>query len=516
MRSLSHRIVAYAVALLACAPLMMAAVSYTERIAHDFPMEPGGSFWIDNPFGNIDIVGADGQQVVSVTAVKTVIATDASVLKDGREQTQVLMGGDPKVRVVRSVIPQEHDPHWKSSVSYVVRVPRNTHVKVSSNSSEHVHVSNVAGQVTVKNTNGMVVLDGITGSVNVDSINGSIHFDTNNAKPTAPVQLSTINGQIEVQVNGESNFEWFAETLKGDFLTNLAQSSVRGRFSGTAFRGLVNSSGGPTITTASITGNIYLLRKGSRPADVRSLRTTLASDGSELKIHMPPVKETIQTPFVGGNFIYGTNFGNFFIGEIRGMARIQTGAGQVTLGTVTSDCTVISGGGPLDLGDIFGVVSAHTDAGDVLVRSARRGGEVSTGGGILRVMFSGGPITMHSQGGDIILQTGAGPIIADTPSGDITLNVDATQGTQRVTAKTMRGNVVLTASPRFAADVDATVLTSDNDTDPITSDYNGLTIKRDQVNGRTRVHATGKVNGGGERVELYAEEGEIHLGTQGQ
>jgi DUF4097 and DUF4098 domain-containing protein YvlB len=514
MNARRHRI-GFAAALFVCVPLLAANVSYTERISKDFPMEAGGSFWIDNPFGNIDIIGSEGA-TVNVSVQKVVIGTNSEALKDGREQTQVLMGGDGKVRVVRTIIPVTHDPRWKSSVSYIVKVPRATHVKISSNSSEHVRVTNVAGQVTVKNTNGDVLLEGVSGPIIVDSINGTIRFDSNNAKPAATVQLSTINGQIEMQVNGDSNFEWLAETLKGDFLTNLPGTAVHGRFNGTAFRGLVNNSGGPTLTTASITGNIYLMRKGSRPADVRSLRTMVASDGSAPMVHMPPVKETIQTPFVGSNFIYATNFGNFFIGEIRGSARIQTGAGQVTLGTVMSDCTVTSGGGPLELGDVFGVVDAHTDAGDVLVRSARRGGEVSTGGGLLRVMFSGGPISMHSDGGDIVLHQGAGAVTADTRSGDITLNLDPNLKTQRVTAKTLRGNITLTTSPRFAADVDATVITSDADATPITSDYHGLTIKRDQFNGRTRIHATGKVNGGGERVELYAEEGTVHLGAQGQ
>ena len=56
-------------------------------------------------------------------------------------------------------------------------------------------------------------------------------------------------------------------------------------------------------------------------------------------------------------------------------------------------------------------------------------------------------------------------------------------------------------------------MTSDPDSNAIHSDFN-LTIRRDRVGNRTRVRATGKVNGGGERVELYAEDGDIHITTQ--
>jgi hypothetical protein len=45
-------------------------------------------------------------------------------------------------------------------------------------------------------------------------------------------------------------------------------------------------------------------------------------------------------------------------------------------------------------------------------------------------------------------------------------------------------------------------------------DFNGLTVRREQVGKKTRIHATGKINGGGERVELYAEEGDIHISAQ--
>jgi DUF4097 and DUF4098 domain-containing protein YvlB len=498
------------VALLACASIF-ANVNYTERFTRDFPLENGGSFWIDNPFGSIDIVGGNAPGI-TVSVEKVVTATDAAAMKEGRELTQVLMGGDAKVRVIRTVLPPLREAKWKTVVSYVVRVPRNVHVKIaSSGSADHIRVANVAGNVTVKNTNGDIFLEGVTGAAVVDSVNGSIHFDTNGSKPSATVQLSTVNGHIEVQLSGDSNVEWVAESIKGDFLTNLP---VHGRFDGTTFRGLLNAGGGPTMSTASLMGNTYVMKKGSRPADVRSVRMTVAGGDGGILRNPPVIRETIATPFVQGNFIYATNFGNFAIGEIRGNARIQTGAGQVQLGTVLGDCNVVSLGGPLDLGDIFGALSAHTDAGEIMVKSARKGGDLSSGGGGVRVIFAAGPLGLRSGGGDISVRQTSGPVNAETRSGDISINIDPATRTQHVTAKTSEGNILLTASPRFAADVDATVVTSGTEVNPIHSDFSGLAIQRDQINGKTRFRATGKLNGGGERVELYSEEGEIHIGNQ--
>jgi hypothetical protein len=154
---------------------------------------------------------------------------------------------------------------------------------------------------------------------------------------------------------------------------------------------------------------------------------------------------------------------------------------------------------------------ASTEAGDVIVRSVRDGGRVFTAGGIIRVLYSGGPITLQSGGGDIVMRQAAGPVSAETHSGDINITADPNQKTPRIAARTAQGNIIVSLNPKFGADIDATILTSDADANAVHSDFPGLQIKSDQVGSKTRIHATGKVNGGGERVELYAEEGDIHI-----
>jgi hypothetical protein len=132
-----------AIAILASGSLYAAPVSHTERFVRDFPMEVGGSLWIENPVGNVDVVGSD-LPGVSVQVVKAVSAPDSSSLKEGREQTQILIGGDNKTRVIKTVITESHDAKWKSNVAYVVRVPHTSQVHVTGNVSEHVKITNIA------------------------------------------------------------------------------------------------------------------------------------------------------------------------------------------------------------------------------------------------------------------------------------------------------------------------------------------------------------------------------------
>ena len=173
----------------------------------------------------------------------------------------------------------------------------------------------------------------------------------------------------------------------------------------------------------------------------------------------------------------------------------------------------MSRGGPLTLGQVVKELTAHTEAGDITVQSAREGGSLTTGGGVIRLMFTGGPTRLQSGGGDILVRQAAGPINAETQSGDISITLDMSSRTERVTAKTAKGNLTLNVAPAFAAEIDATVITSDPDRNDIVFDLTGLQVRREQIGGKTKIRATGKVNGGGERVELYAEDGGIQINT---
>jgi DUF4097 and DUF4098 domain-containing protein YvlB len=236
----------------------------------------------------------------------------------------------------------------------------------------------------------------------------------------------------------------------------------------------------------------------------------LSARGSQL----PAASQTIRQERVQGYFEYTTAMGNIIVGEVRGNARVFTGAGEIQLGTVYGHSNVVSLGGPLNLGDMLGAVNANTRAGDILVRAAREGGTIITGGGIIRLLYNGGPTELHSGGGDIVIRQAAAPIDADTQSGDIAVTVDPGSKTETVTAKTSKGNITLYVPTAFGADVDATVITSDPEANRFSTDLTGLTVRREQIAGKTRIRATGKLNGGGERVELYASDGAITITTR--
>jgi DUF4097 and DUF4098 domain-containing protein YvlB len=503
------------VASIAATSAMAANFSITERFSFEYPLDADGAVWIDNPFGNVEVIGTDTNSV-AVNVVKLTRGVDQAALLQGRTLTQLATRGDHRMRELRTAIPEvpARTLRWQSFVTFAVRVPRTAHIKVSSTYSDRIRVADITADVTVKNVAGEIILDNVRGQVVVDSVNGNITYNPP-GRPAANSQLVTVNGRIQVAVAPDAAFQWVADTIQGDFKTTLP--ILHARFNGRTFRGVVNAAVGPTITTSSMTGDVFILRTGTTTKDARSVRMAPSSESSpaSMAAPAPPVlTRHFQAPLVDGDWQFATNIGNIAVGEVRGDARVETGAGTVHLDLVSGNCNVISHGGELELGDIFGSLYARTAAGNVSITAARSGGTIVTGGGMIRVLAAGGPTSLRSGGGDIVVRQANGPIAAETQSGDVSITIGSGRRTLAVEARTGRGNINLNVTSRFGADIDATIFTTEPDARVIESDLSGLSIRREPVGQRTRIRATGKVNGGGERVLLYAQEGDIRITAQ--
>ena len=484
----------------------------TMRTEQKFAIAPGGTFVLENPHGNIDIAGGNVSQV-EATLTTIVTAKSEAALGEGRRGSNLIVGGDARTRIVRTVVARKTND-WAVAVHWSVRVPRNAHVHVVSTSSERVRVNDILGSVKVKNFRGNVVIGNVGGSAVVESVNGTIVYST--PHPGGNVLLSTVNGNVTATVAGDADFRWVAETGRGDIRTSM-QQGLRGAFFGPRFQGTVNAPGGPTITTSTLMGDVHLLASGASAAKTQSLRQlplteSPSSHAAQRTTASGPA--VLRRGTVKGLFTYETKMGDVRIQEIQGDARIFTGAGVVQLGAVSGECNVRSHGGPLELGEISGVLTATTRVGDILVDSTRRGGTIATQGGTIRLLYTSGATTLTSGGGDIVVSQAAASVKAETSSGDVVIGIDRESKSEKVDAKTRKGNILLHVGSKFGADVDATIVTTDARADTIASELPGLSIRREQVAGKTVVRATGKINGGGQKVVLHATGGDIRISTQ--
>ena len=483
------------------AALAAPTVSRTFNSDQTFALAPNGTFILDNPSGNVVITVKDTPNVEAMI-FKRVDGTDLEAVEEGRRLTQLVIGGNDKTRTLRMIIAPGAAKEWQASVAWNIRVPRGASVKVITTTGDHIRISGVRGGVQAKNFNGQIVLEDVIGPSIAESVNGSIFFIAPALRGN--VLLTTVNGDITATVPREAGFRWVAETVKGDIRTHFP---ARGAFINNTFTGTVNAPGGPTLRTLSLMGNVQVYAGGVPVRLAQSVRRAQPTPMPVMRAGAP------QQQRIVGDFTFRTTLGDIRVQEVTGKIDIFTGAGEVQIGSAGGAARVHSRGGPLQFGEIGGPIDASTRAGDILIDSARRGGAIQTNGGTIRLLYTSGPTRLYSGGGDIHVRQAAAPVEATTESGDIAIAVDATLRSQKVDAKTSKGNIILNVSPQFGADIDATILTSDPDADQILSDIPGLSISREDVGGKTRVRATGKLNGGGEKIVLQATDGDIRIST---
>lgn len=508
----------------------------TDRYEQSFPLRADGSLLVHNGLGSVTLTGTTHTDM-KVVAERVIRGADDDAVREGRASASLLIEGNERSRSIRAVQPPAvASRRWIAHFNYNIRIPQSVDVTLVTGSGQRFRVVNTGGTLRIKNVSGDVQVIAPRGPVVVESINGAVrvHYNTS---PGGHARISSVNGDVSVSVPANAAFRWRAETLRGEFLATLP---IAGRFTPTdggkqyeGTSGAVNQSS-PRVHASSVTGRIFLLRTGTPPSQAVALREggirtqptqiagnniTSASDGpsSEARLREkllePPAARTfaLQKSQHDGNFDLPPGIGNVFVGEVQGSATILGRAGEVVLGYVAGECRVESRGGPINVGDVMGVMDVRTEAGDVLVRAARRGGSLSTAGGNIQLVYSGGPVRLLSGGGDITLRQAGAAVVATTRSGDINVRVVDTARTLAIELSTVGGNVQLVLPPNFGGVVDALVIAPTDQERSILSEFEGLTITRETIGDRVRIRATGRINGGGQRLQLRSEGGNILL-----
>jgi DUF4097 and DUF4098 domain-containing protein YvlB len=495
-------VAAAALAMLATAASAQAPRQSVERFRSAVALAPNGSLLLDNPIGRLEIAGAENARIL-----RTLVGYP---LRNGR---------------------------WESTVSYRIEVPAQTNVTILNISSSLIHVRGVTGAVNVKNVSGRIELDSLTGPLTVESVNGLVRA-TLPVNVSRDISLSSVSGRVELAAPAAASFNWTAETARGGVHAAFAAPGFyRAEGKSRRYYASINGNTGPTVVTNSVLGDVYLLRPESSIADASMVAVPKDPDGARPAPRPVPLQPDTQLAFqriartllqmpsarsfaaqqahIPGDYRVDASLGSIFIGQIDGDANVATRAGEIVIGRVAGKGDLRSLGGSLHLGDIDGPITAHTSVGDVVVRTALKGGSVVTDAGLIRVGRASGPLNLRTGGGDVVVHRAEAPVDAETRSGDIFIGIPHGLSRLRVHAATGNGNVSLQIPPGFGADIDATVLTANDSADVIQTDLRGLTVVRESVGGRTRIRATGKINGGGEKITLRASEGVIQIRTAG-
>ena len=232
--------------------LAIAAVpgfAISKEFNHSYPLQPGGTFELQNVNGTVEVQGWD-KDVVEVHAVKT-----AKVKESDLARVSIEVNANPGSVSVMTRYPQNEGV--EVAVEYTVHVPRGARVEHLGTVNGTVRVAGVDEVEELHTVNGSIEVFGADNTVHARTTNGNVRLELARIHGAAGILAETTNGSVLLALPSDAQADLEARCLNGNFQSELPvemQSSQKPR----VMHGKIGQGGVP-IKLHTINGGIRVV-----------------------------------------------------------------------------------------------------------------------------------------------------------------------------------------------------------------------------------------------------------------
>ncbi len=213
-------------------------------------------------FGEVTIEGYSGNEVIFSTQNYAKPSERSKGLKpvyaNGTDNTGLGLGvvKNGNVVTVNYLLPLAR------TADFTIKVPSNLAISIKKQclSGHGIQVSNLSGDIEISACNDILVKD-VTGPVVLSSISGNIEVVFSTIRQAKPISISTISGEIDITMPGNTPADIELKTMSGEMFTDFDLTFVEKEklkyVGGSNLKSIING-GGVSIFVQSISGNIYL------------------------------------------------------------------------------------------------------------------------------------------------------------------------------------------------------------------------------------------------------------------
>src|SRR2546427_10410138 len=178
-----------------------------------YPLQPGGTFELQNVNGTVEVQGWDRDEV-EIHAVKTAKQRESDL-----DRVSIEVDARPDAISVATRYPQNEGV--EVAVEYTIHVPHGARV-------EHIGTVNgtlrVAGVVSVEDlhtVNGNIEVFEAGGNVRAHTTNGNVHLELTHLPDKTGATAETTNGSLVLAVPSDMQADIEARCLNGNFHSEL-------------------------------------------------------------------------------------------------------------------------------------------------------------------------------------------------------------------------------------------------------------------------------------------------------
>ena len=241
---------------------------------------------VDNVFGSIKVTGYDGDDVI-VKVDKIIRARSEDKIEDAREEVYLdITEEDDMIELYVDGPFRDHSGRrrsrrwrgfrhsgWEVHFEFEIKVPKNTHLEVSTVNDGELFVIGIDGDYDVHNVNGGIEMDKIGGSGEVYTVNGDVTVDfTKN--PNNNCRFGSLNGEVKLYFLPKLAADFRLKTFNGEIFSDFPVESIpvkakvvkenkKGKYVYKTGRTTMvrTGKGGPEIELDGFNGDMFILEK---------------------------------------------------------------------------------------------------------------------------------------------------------------------------------------------------------------------------------------------------------------
>jgi hypothetical protein len=204
------------------------SLAISKEFNQTYPLQPGGSFELQNVNGTVEVQGWDREEV-EVHAVKTAKQEESDL-----ERVSIEIHAKPDAVSIATRYPQNEGV--EVAVEYTVHVPRSARVEHLGTVNGTLRVAGVEQVEDLHTVNGNIEVYEGGGSVHAHTTNGNVHLElahfVRDGGDKNGAAAETTNGSVVLAVPSDTHADLEARCLNGSFFSELPlalESTLRPR-----------------------------------------------------------------------------------------------------------------------------------------------------------------------------------------------------------------------------------------------------------------------------------------------
>lgn len=167
--------------------------------------------------GGVSVEGHSGKEVV--VTMKTYASEDNG--ERNKEGLRRIPNTGVDFEIVEDNNEVEIEGNHRGRTDFIVKVPQNFSLSISTHHNGDVIVRNVSGEIEVDAHHGGMVLENVGGSVVADTHHGEIKVSFKSIKTGAPMAFSTYHGDVDITFPGSTNASAKLKSDRGDIFADF-------------------------------------------------------------------------------------------------------------------------------------------------------------------------------------------------------------------------------------------------------------------------------------------------------